>query len=292
MDTNNYQSNLFDEIFEAETIENIKKFSRIARAENLPVELGFSGGKDSIVSYDLCKKAGIEFTPIFNYAFEPPEVVKFIRENYPDVVIRRREKSYFQLIKEHDFLPTKNLRFCCKYFKEYSKKSALITGVRRAESAGRRKRKLFETKKANIRKYTEIFSENCTETGKSPILLRPILNYSTQEVWDYIRKYNLPYPSLYDEGQSRCGCMLCPLATIKSNLFWIKKYPNLLSSFNRNVLQKIQTDFIYNRRKDMEECLSNDPYRYLLYWLSYSFRPSKKNKLLIDKFLKENPEND
>jgi phosphoadenosine phosphosulfate reductase len=281
------KTGLFDEIFELEAVENIKKFHRIARMENLPVELGFSGGKDSIVCYDLCKKAGIKFTPVFNYAFEPPEVVKFIREKYPDVVIRKREKSYFQLIREKGLLPTKTIRFCCKYFKEYSNKSALITGVRRAESAGRSKRKLFETKKGNIGKYTEIFSENCTETGKSPILLRPVLNYSTQEVWDYIRKYNLPYPFLYNEGQKRCGCMLCPLATIKGNLFWIKKYPNLLPSFNRNVLQKIQTDFIYDKRKDMEVCLRDDPYRYILYWLSYSFRPSEKNKLLIDEFLKD-----
>ena len=66
---------LFEEVFEQEAIEHIRKFARIAKAENLTVELGFSGGKDSIVCYSLCKRAGIPFTAVFNYAFEPPEVV-------------------------------------------------------------------------------------------------------------------------------------------------------------------------------------------------------------------------
>lgn len=98
---NSYVGRLFEDFFENEAIENIQKFARIAAAENLTVQLGFSGGKDSIVCYSLCKRAGIPFTAIFNYAFEPPEVVAFIRKYYPDVIISKREKSYFQLIKQH-----------------------------------------------------------------------------------------------------------------------------------------------------------------------------------------------
>jgi phosphoadenosine phosphosulfate reductase len=274
--------NLFEDVFENEAVENIRKFYRIAKAENLSVELGFSGGKDSIVCYHLCKRSGIPFTAVFNYAFEPPEVVAFIKKNYPDVIIRKKEKSYFQLIKEKGLLPTNRIRYCCAYFKENSK-NAIITGVRRQESAVRRNRKMFEVKKKYINKYNDIFSANCTEQGKSSIQLRPILFFSETEIWNYIRKYSLPYPALYDEGQKRCGCMLCPLATLKSNLYYIKKYPNLLPAFYRNMRSK--RDFIYNKGRDSEENMSNEPYKYLLFWLSSSFRPSKKEKMLIDEFL-------
>ncbi|MDR0384648.1 MAG: hypothetical protein LBH60_01070 [Prevotellaceae bacterium] len=88
------EDGIFDKQFEEEAIGNIQKFARIAEMENLPVELGFSGGKDSIVCYSLCRKAGIPFQPVFSYASEDPCVVKFIRENYPDVIIRKKEKSY------------------------------------------------------------------------------------------------------------------------------------------------------------------------------------------------------
>jgi phosphoadenosine phosphosulfate reductase len=286
-----YQPNIFADFFENEAIVNIQKFARIAQVERLTVELGFSGGKDSIVCYSLCKRAEIPFIAVFNYAFESPEVVSFIRENYPDVIIRKKEKSYFQLIKARKLLPSNNMRFCCQYFKENSK-NAVITGVRREESETRKKRKLFGARKIKtLKKYAKmnVFQENCTEKAKnSPIVLRPIICFSEVEVWSYIRKYNLPYPSLYDEGQRRCGCMLCPLATLKSNMYYLKKYPNLLPSFNRNVAQKLPIDFIFNRGGDNETEMKNDSYRYLLYWLSASFRPSEREKKLVDNYLKEN----
>jgi len=278
---------LFDDVFEKEAIQTIQKFSRIAEMENLKIGLAFSGGKDSIVCYSLCKKANIPFTAKFHYAFESPDVVKFIKEKYPDVIIAKKELSYFQLIRKNGFLPTKNFRYCCGYFKENSK-NAVITGVRKEESAGRKKRKMFGIKsKKDIKKYSGIFTENCTEKGKgSPIELRPILYFSTAEVWDYIHKNNLPYPSLYDENQRRCGCMLCPLAGLKQNLYYIKKYPNLLPSFYRNVAANLPIYFVFNKGNEREQDLTGDPYRYLLYWLSASFKPSKKDKLLIDKYLK------
>lgn len=137
---------IFEDQFEEQAIQSIQKFAWIAQAEKLPVVLGFSGGKDSIVCYDLCKKSGIPFTAVFNYAFEDPEVVKFIRENYPDVIIRKKEKSYFRLIRERNFLPTNKIRFCCSYFKESNNKDAIITGVRRQEGGDRKNRKMFEIK--------------------------------------------------------------------------------------------------------------------------------------------------
>lgn len=52
---------LFAEEIEQTAIERIQKFSKIAKAMGFEVRLGFSGGKDSQVCYDLCKRSGIEF---------------------------------------------------------------------------------------------------------------------------------------------------------------------------------------------------------------------------------------
>lgn len=69
----------------------------------------------------------------------------------------------------------------------------IITGVRRAESAARKKR------------YT---TEICNSG-----FVHPIFDWSTSEVWEFIKKYNVPYCSLYDEGFHRLGCIGCPLAS-------------------------------------------------------------------------------
>ena len=53
--------NLFNEEIEQQAIERIQKFAKIARAMGFEVCLGFSGGKDSQVCYDLCKRSGIDF---------------------------------------------------------------------------------------------------------------------------------------------------------------------------------------------------------------------------------------
>jgi len=50
--------------------------------------LGFSGGKDSVVLYDLTVKAGVKFQAYYSATgIDPPELVKFIRDNYGGAVI-------------------------------------------------------------------------------------------------------------------------------------------------------------------------------------------------------------
>lgn len=88
-------TNLFQEEFEQQAIERIKKFYKIAQAMGFEVALGFSGGKDSQVCYDLCKRSGIAFKANFNHCFESNVTIQFIRDNYPDVIFRRNVSEGF-----------------------------------------------------------------------------------------------------------------------------------------------------------------------------------------------------
>lgn len=48
--------------------------------------VGFSGGKDSIVTLELCKMAGVKHEAFYSCTrIDPPEVVRFIREHHPEV---------------------------------------------------------------------------------------------------------------------------------------------------------------------------------------------------------------
>lgn len=39
---------------------------------------------------------------------------------------------------------------------------------------------------------------------------KPIFEWTEWHVWEFIDKYELPYLSLYDQGFSRVGCIVCP----------------------------------------------------------------------------------
>lgn len=189
------QSSLTDDISELVemAIDNFKKYE--------PKEgyyLAFSGGKDSIVIYDLAVKAGVKFDPHYHFTtVDPPELVKFIKETYPNITWDRPKHSMFYYIERKGFLPTRGIRYCCSLLKEcYGKGRVVVTGVRREESKKRSDRNLYEP-------YMK---------DKKTIYFNPIVKWKDKTVWDYIALNNLNYCSLYDEGFERLGCVMCPLA--------------------------------------------------------------------------------
>jgi 3'-phosphoadenosine 5'-phosphosulfate sulfotransferase (PAPS reductase)/FAD synthetase len=37
----------------------------------------------------------------------------------------------------------------------------------------------------------------------------PLANWTERDVWEYLKKYNVPYSDIYDKGYARTGCMTC-----------------------------------------------------------------------------------
>jgi len=81
--------------------------------------VAFSGGKDSIVILDLVRRSGVKHDAHFNFTtVDPPEMLKFIRDNYPDVAWERPKKTMWQLIEKSMMPPTQLIRYCCVELKE------------------------------------------------------------------------------------------------------------------------------------------------------------------------------
>lgn len=108
--------------------------------------LAFSGGKDSVVIKALADMAGVKYDAHYNHtSVEPPELVRFVREQHPDVSIEwHKDKdgnriTMWNLIPKRSFPPTRIARYCCQELKETGGNGRMcITGVRWAESPNRR----------------------------------------------------------------------------------------------------------------------------------------------------------
>lgn len=67
--------------------------------------------------------------------------------------------------------------------------------------------------------------------------LHPIVDWSENDVWEYIRERELPYPSLYDEGFTRIGCVGCPMGN-KQRYRDFKRWPGYKRAY-LNAFQRV-----------------------------------------------------
>jgi phosphoadenosine phosphosulfate reductase len=158
--------------------------------------LAFSGGKDSVTILRLAEMSGVKFDAHYNITtVDPPELVRFIK-TFPQVERHRPEMSMWPLILFKGFPPMRQRRYCCEHLKERGGSGRLVvTGIRWEESTRRKRRHMTET---------------CFQDG-TKTYLHPIIDWTTEEIWEFIHRENIPYCSLYDEGRKRLGCVLCPM---------------------------------------------------------------------------------
>lgn len=183
--------------------------------------LRFSGGKDSVVIKRLLDMAGVPYTARFSKtSVDPPELLEFIKREHKDVIVEHPRISMFQLIIKKGFPPTRICRYCCQEFKERNvcgRDDGIITvtGVRKAESPRRKSRSKYERCQAD----------------KGVYFFHPIVNWSDEQVWDFIRAEGVPYCRLYDEGLTRIGCVGCPLASSEKIVAEFKRWPQFEKAY-------------------------------------------------------------
>lgn len=65
--------------------------------------------------------------------------------------------------------------------------------------------------------------EMCYKTHTTTV--NPIVDWTDGEVWEFIKEYNIPYCTLYDEGFKRLGCIGCPMGSKEQRIREFERWP-------------------------------------------------------------------
>jgi len=214
---------------------------REAKAQFKKLAVLWSTGKDSTTSLWLCKKAfygKIPFPVIhIDTGYKFPQIYEFrdkiAKEWSLNLVIAKNEK----VLKE-GMSPKKGRLDCCTLLKTEALKDllrkeefdALILSIRRDEHGIRAKERYYSPRDEEFKwNYTDQPAELWDLYIKpsedfSHMRVHPILHWTEQEVWEYVKQENLPINPLYFAKNGKryrsLGCMPCtvPIPSEASNI--------------------------------------------------------------------------
>ncbi len=242
---------------EAYTAKRIKKWYNTCKGD---VYISFSGGKDSTVLLHQVRRIYPDITAVFvDTGLEFPEIREFVK-TIRNVVWTKPTMTFKQVLEKYGYpliskevsqkiyearttksakllhkrlhgdankyrsgrIPLKwqyliNAPFaishrCCHYLKikplhQYEKASGKygFVGLMASDSHARKQ------------KYMK---QGCNSFGGSKKQSIPMAFWVEQDIWDYIKKYNLPYSTIYGKGYNNTGCMFCLFGVHR------EKYPN------------------------------------------------------------------
>jgi phosphoadenosine phosphosulfate reductase len=211
------------EVLDARVNEQVERSIAILRQFEPPEGywLAFSGGKDSVVLYRLAEMSGVKFEAHYNLTtVDPPELVRFIWKEYPEVITDRPNRSFYKMIEKKGF-PTRIRRYCCEELKERGGQGRIVlTGIRSEESPRRANRGTVE---------------QCNRMP-SKSFVHAIKEWTTEEVWYFIRRDGIPYCCLYDEGWRRLGCVPCPFEAKVARA--IQRWPRIWANVEKAFIRK------------------------------------------------------
>lgn len=186
-----------------------------------PIEVAYSGGKDSDVILELARMAGINYRAIYKCTtIDPPGTIAHVKSK--GVEVRMPKEKFFDLVKRKG-APTWRARYCCDVLKEYKILENVVLGIRRTES----------------RKRAELYKEpiQCRNFGNSKKnhvnRYLPILEWTNEDLAQFIALRSIQcHPLYYDEQgkfhvERRLGCVGCPMQSDRGKGDF-KKYPKFL----------------------------------------------------------------
>ena len=221
------------ELLEGLVQETIKKVYNTYQQYQSKVDVfyvAFSGGKDSVVALDIVQRAlphnafmvlfgdtGMEFPDTYRVI---EDVEKYCKSN--EISFYRSCSNLSPIDTWNKFgPPSQTMQSCCsvhqtspqiillrKIMNNPHFRGMAFTGVRGDESASR----------------SEYKDVSLGEKVKGQYSCHPILEWGSAELFTYIYARDLIINEAYKKGNSRAGCLVCPLAASKNMYFKEQSY--------------------------------------------------------------------
>lgn len=199
--------------------------------------VAFSGGKDSVVTLDLVQRAlphnefkvifgdtDMEFTDTYRIIDD----VKEVCEEQGIDFLRAKSKLSTERTWKCFGPPAVTIRWCCSVHKTSPQIVTLqeltgsqrftgmaFTGIRGDESASR----------------SEYDDVSYGEKHRGQFSCHPIIEWNSAELFAYIFQNNLLINDAYRKGNSRAGCLMCPMSSGKHEYMKYQCYPNEMQKF-------------------------------------------------------------
>ena len=235
-----------------------------------PLVVAYSGGKDSDTILKLAQIAKIPFEVLHNHtSADAPETVYHVRNKFRELELSSikcdidyhvqpdgKRVTMWNLIPRKLMPPTRLMRYCCSELKEGGGKDRfIITGVRWAESAARKKNRGSLEVIARRKERSLILSndndedrrlfESCQMAGKR--VVNPIIDWTTEDVLDFCKAEKVNLCPLYADGWHRVGCIGCPMAG-KKRYMEFARYPTYkkayIAAFDRMIEERKRRDMM------------------------------------------------